>query len=79
MRVSVPRYEQSDLNQAWLDSYELEVYLLINLIKLGYKTTEVPATKIYPPKSVGNTKKRPIIDWWHILQPILLFDLGLRR
>jgi len=51
----------------------------MRLIKLSYKTTEVPATKIYPPKSIGNTKMRPIVDWWRILRPISLVGLGLRR
>src|SRR5579872_4413142 len=36
------------LNQQWLDGYQLEVYLLMKLLKLGYRTAEVPVSKIYP-------------------------------
>ncbi len=68
-----------DLRQDWLDGYDLEVYLLMKLIKLGYRTTEVPVSKIYPPKSVGNTKMRPLIDWWRMLRPIFIVGCGLER
>ena len=66
-----------DLSQRWLDGYQLEVYLLIKLLKLGYRSTEVPVSKIYPPKGVGNTKMRPLVDWWHMLSPIFLIGLGI--
>jgi dolichol-phosphate mannosyltransferase len=68
-----------DLDQAWLDGYQLEVYLLMKLLKLGYRTAEVPVSKIYPPKAIGNTKMRPVLDWWHMLAPVLVVGLGLDR
>jgi dolichol-phosphate mannosyltransferase len=66
------------LEQAWLDQYELEPYLYYKAVTLGYKTGEVPCTKIYPPRSVGYTKMKPITGWWSILRPLLLLRLGLR-
>jgi len=42
MKVSVLGDPSLDLQQRWLDGYQLEVYLLIKLLKLGYYTTEVP-------------------------------------
>ena len=70
-----------DLSQARLDGYELEPYLYLRTIKLGYATTEVPVTKVYPPKHVGQTKMRPFTDWWAILRPIAwaLSARGTRR
>lgn len=65
--------------QSWLDAYELEPYLYYKVIKLGYKTTEVPVTKIYPPKKLGYTKMKPIIGWWSILRPLFLLAFGLRK
>jgi dolichol-phosphate mannosyltransferase len=65
--------------QEWLDEYELEPYLYYKAIKLGYRTTEVPVTKIYPPKQLGYTKMRPIIGWWSILRPLFLLGLGIRE
>jgi dolichol-phosphate mannosyltransferase len=67
------------LNQRWLDAYELEPYLYYKTITLGHPTTEVPVTKIYPPKKLGYTKMKPITGWWSILRPLLLLRLGLRK
>ncbi len=68
-----------DLDQEWLDGYELEPYLYIKAIRLGFRTTEVPVTKIYPPKHLGQTKMRPVRDWWSILRPLVLMGLRLKR
>jgi len=65
--------------QEWLNEYELEPYLYCKVIKLGYKTTEVPITKIYPPRNVGYTKMQPITGWWSILRPLFLLGLGIRK
>ena len=65
--------------QEWLNEYELEPYLYCKVIKLGYKTTEVPVTKIYPPRELGYTKMQPITGWWSILRPLFLLGLGIRN
>ncbi len=67
------------LGQSWLDEYELEPYLYFKVIRLGYRTAEVPVTKIYPPKHLGYTKMKPLTGWWSMLRPIVLLGLGLRR
>ena len=79
MRVQVLDDPRIDLDQGWLDGYQLEVYLMMKLLKLGYRTAEVPVSKIYPPKAAGNTKMRPILDWWHMLAPIFVVGLGIER
>lgn len=68
-----------NLEQSWLDKYELEPYLFYMAIKQGHNVTEVPVTKIYPDRKMGNTKMKPVIDWWSILKPLILLKLGLRR
>ena len=65
--------------QEWLDRYELEPYLLFKAIRLGYRHMEVPCTKVYPPKHLGQTKMKPFSGWWSILRPIFLLGLGLRK
>ncbi len=67
------------LDQAWLDEYELEVYLLYKAAKLGYRVTEVGVTKRYPPKELGQTKMKPIVGWWSILRPLFLLGLGIKK
>jgi dolichol-phosphate mannosyltransferase len=67
------------LDQDWLDEYELEPYLYLRVIQLGYRTVEVPVTKVYPPRHVGQTKMKPISGWWSILRPIVYVGLGVKR
>jgi dolichol-phosphate mannosyltransferase len=77
-RVKLLDNPRIQLDQRWLDEYELEPYLYWKTIRLGYRTAEVPVTKIYPPKSIGYTKMRPITGWWSMLRPIVLLGLRLR-
>ena len=79
MKTSVLSDPRINLHQGWLDHYELEVYLLMKLLGLDYKCTEAPVSKIYPPRRIGNTKMRPVFDWWKMIKPILLLGLSLRR
>lgn len=79
MRMSLLADPRIDVNQAWLNQYELEPYLLFKAIRLGYGVKEVPVTKIYPPKELGYTKMRPITGWWSILRPILLLGLRIKK
>ncbi len=79
VRVSVLQDEDLDLDQSWLDEYELEVYLLFKVAKLGYRVTEVAVTKRYPPKSLGQTKMKPITGWWSILRPLILLGLRIKK
>jgi dolichol-phosphate mannosyltransferase len=78
-KVSILTDPRIDWRQAWLDKYELEPYLLFKTIRLGFKHTEVPVTKIYPPKKLGYTKMKPLTGWWSILRPVVYLGLGLRR
>ena len=71
--------DRIDLDQEWLDKYELEPYVFYKAIRLGYKVKEVPVTKIYPPKALGYTKMKPITGWWSIMRPVFLLALGLRK
>jgi dolichol-phosphate mannosyltransferase len=68
-----------DLNQDWLAKYELEPYLYLQAIRLGYRVLEVPVTKIYPAKALGQTKMKPMVDWWRLLSPIFYVGLGIKR
>ncbi len=79
LRLSLLDDPRIHLHQRWLDSYGLEVYLLWKVLKLGYRHREVPCTKTYPPRDVGQTKMTPVIGWWSILRPVFLLGLGLRR
>ena len=79
VRTCILANPRLDLSQTWLRQYELEPYLYLRSIQLGYRTVEVPVTKIYPPKQVGQTKMKPIAGWWSILRPLVYVGFGLRK
>ncbi|MBV8950000.1 MAG: glycosyltransferase family 2 protein [Actinobacteria bacterium] len=78
VKVAVLRDPRIDLTPSWLDGYELEPYLFLRVIRLGYPVAEVPVTKVYPPKQLGQTKMRPVVDWWSILRPLFYAATGMR-
>jgi dolichol-phosphate mannosyltransferase len=79
IRLAALRDSRIDIDQDWLDHYELEPYLFYKMIRLGYKVREVPVTKIYPPHELGYTKMKPITGWWSILRPLILLGLHIKR
>ena len=79
VRVALCNDPGINLNQEWLDQYELEPYLFFKALQLGYQVTEVPVTKIYPPKKEGYTKMKPFGGWWSILRPIVYLGLGIKK
>ena len=79
VRTSLFDDPRIDLDQDWLDEYELEPFLFLKAIRLGYTVVEVPVTKVYPPKKLGQTKMKPLTGWWSILRPLAYVGLGLRK
>ncbi len=65
------------LDQSWLDRYELEPYLLYQVVRCGYRVREVPVTVRYHAR--GTTKMRRVRDGWRILRPLVYLRLGLKR
>jgi dolichol-phosphate mannosyltransferase len=78
-KTSLLRDPRINWRQQWLDRYELEPYLMLKAIRLGYKHCEVPVTKVYPRHELGYTKMRPVIDWWSILRPVIYLGLGIKK
>ncbi len=80
MKLSLFDDKRINLEQSWLDTYELEPYILWKAIVLDYKFTEVFVTKIYPPKQLGGyTKMIPLLSWWSILKPLFYLKLGIKK
>ena len=79
VRTEVLSDVRLELDQSWLNEYELEVYLLYKTPKIGYRVAEVGVTKKYPPKQLGQTKMKPIVGWWSILRPLVLLGLRIKR
>ena len=78
-KLSLFKDQRININQEWLNCYELEPYLLFKSVKLGFKVGEAPVSKIYPSKKLGYTKTRPIVGWWSILRPLFFLGLGIKK
>jgi dolichol-phosphate mannosyltransferase len=77
LRLSILDDPRLLLDQRWLDGYELEPYLLLRAIRLGYAVREAPVTKVYPGTPRAYSKMRGVKDWWGIVRPVVFIGLGL--
>lgn len=79
-RLSLFDDPRIDVEQDWLDDYELEYYVHWKVYTLGYKVTEVPVTKTYPSeRGVEYSKVQPITGWWRMLRPFVYLALGIKK
>jgi dolichol-phosphate mannosyltransferase len=76
-RTRIFEEKKIDIWQDWLNTYELEPYLLYQAVKKGCKITEAPMKVIY--HGQGTTKMKPFRDWWRILRPMVYVALRLRK
>lgn len=78
-RSSLLADRRIDLWQEWLIAYELEPYLFIKTVQLGYRISEAPVRKIYHREMRKNTKMVPFKSWYSILRPLFLVRFGIKR
>lgn len=65
--------------QSWLDDYQLEYYIHFKVLALGYKTKEVPVSKVYPYRHKGGYSNiSPLRDWWKIVGPLVYLTLAIK-
>lgn len=77
-RTSILADERVRIQQSWLDSYDLEPYVLYRAIRGGYHVIEYPCSVTYH-ATEGYTKMRGIRDWWRLFRPALLLRTGVKR
>lgn len=68
-----------NINQEWLNRYEMEYYIHFYACKFGFKIQEVPVTIKYDHLDAKRKSKiRPIIDWWSMIRPMIYLKLRIR-
>ena len=77
-RSSILSDPRVDIDQPWLDSYDLEPYVLFKAIRGRYRVIEHPCTVIYHAHE-GYTKMRGLKDWWRLFRPAVLLRTGVKR
>jgi len=77
-RTSILEHRSVNIDQTWLDSYDLEPYVLFKAIRARYRVIEHPCTVIYH-ATEGYTKMRGVKDWWRLFRPALLLRTGVKR
>jgi dolichol-phosphate mannosyltransferase len=77
-RSSILTHPSVNIDQPWLDSYDMEPYVLYKAIRARFRVIEHPCTVIYHAKE-GYTKMRGIKDWWRLFRPALLLRTGVKR
>jgi dolichol-phosphate mannosyltransferase len=76
-RTDIFKDGRINLWQDWLNTYELEPYLLYRAVRCGYKITEAPMKVIYHDR--GTSKMKPFRDWWRIFRPVVFLWFGFRK
>lgn len=78
-RLSIYDDPDINLNQAWLDTYGLEYYILYYVIKKKYRMKEVPMTIHYPEDRMNYSKIKPFSGWWLMVRPWFLLRFGIKK
>lgn len=79
-RLSIFNDPDININQDWLDRYELEPYILFKAVTKRYiRFKEVPITIYYHRETKQFTKMRPILDWWKLARPLIYLGLRLKK
>ena len=78
-KLSLFKDKRININQEWLDRYELETYLHFKVLTLGYKVKEIPVSKDYLSGVKKYSKIRPVFDWWKMIRPIFLLKFGIKN
>jgi len=69
-----------NLDQEWLNRYELEYYIHYRACRSGARITEVPVNIVYSHLSRRRRSKIiPIIGWWSMFRPFIFLALGVRK
>jgi dolichol-phosphate mannosyltransferase len=68
-----------NVEQPWLDRYELEYYIHFWACKQGLRISQVPVSIKYAHLDSKRLSKIRIKDYWSIIKPLLYLRFGIKR
>ena len=68
-----------NIDQDWLNEYEMEYYIHYKVLNLGYKVVEAPVSMIYPAEKVNYSKIKPFVGWWSMIRPWVFLLLRIKK
>lgn len=78
--LSILQDKNINLDQEWLNTYELEPYLLYKTVTSpAFQVVEVPITVYYRGETKQYSKMKPFRDWWRLARPLVFLRFGIRR
>lgn len=78
-RLDVIDRTEANLDQDWLDEYEMEYYIHYHVLKSGLQIVEVPVSMVYPKQRRNYSKIRPFVGWWSMIRPWIFLHLRIRK
>jgi len=78
-RLDVFDRMDADLDQDWLDRYEMEYYIHYYVLKSKQRIVEVPVSMVYPKERQDYSKIQPLVGWWSMIRPWVFLVLRLRK
>jgi len=78
-RLSIFDDRKFNLDQDWLNRYEMEYYIQYHVLKGKFKITEVPVSMVYPDEKKDYSKITPIVGWWSMVRPWLFLILKIKK
>ena len=79
-RLDFLREGRLDIDQPWLDRYEMEYYIHYAACRTGLRMKEVPVHISYGHLAAARRSKiPPVSGWWSMVRPFILLSLAIKR
>lgn len=79
LKLNIFKKYNINIDQDWLDKYELEYYILYYVLKNNLKFKETPIKAFYPKTKKNYTKIKPFSGWWSMIRPWVLLKLRIKK
>ncbi len=78
-RLDLFDHSDIDIDQDWLDRYEMEYYIHYKALKHRFRVVEAAVSMVYPSEGKDYSKIKPFVGWWSMIRPWVFLLLRLRK